>query len=81
MASSTSPAPSAAPSALATSKTPTVRRRARADERLAAIADSLENVKEETTAREFVDAIMAVWVRVLVRLNGSVLVVVTVIGA
>lgn len=66
MASSASPAPSAAPSVLATSKTPTERRRARADECLAAIEDILEKVNEESTAKEFVDALTAVWVRVFV---------------
>lgn len=63
MASSASPAPSAAPSVSATTKTSADRRRAKADERLAAIVDTLENVKGEATARCFVDAVKAVWVR------------------
>lgn len=68
MASSASPAPSAVPSAPATLKTPADRRRANADERLAAIMDSLEGVKDATTAREFVGALTSVWVRVTVAL-------------
>lgn len=71
MASSVSSAPSTALSAPATSKTPTARRRAKADERLAAIADILENVKGAETALAFVNAVMAVWVRVLVCLGGA----------
>lgn len=64
MASSTSPALSAAPSAaLATAKTPADRRRAKADERLAAIMETLDNVKGEATALKFVGAMKSVWVR------------------
>lgn len=63
MASSASPVPSVAPTTLASVKTSVDRRRAKADERLAAIVDTLEKVEDEVTAREFVGAIGSVWVR------------------